>query len=75
ILTHLFNQGPEGFCRGVSPSGFARQHDRTVSDVSRDMTALAQKGALVRSIRGGRMRYHLNVPNPRVARVRAEDIL
>ncbi|MCD7895611.1 MAG: DUF4172 domain-containing protein [Planctomycetaceae bacterium] len=75
ILTHLFNQGPEGFPRGVSPSGFAREHDRPISDVSRDMTALAHKGALVRSVRGGRMRYHLNVPNPRVARVRTEDVL
>ncbi len=75
ILTHLFNQGPEGFSRGVSPSGFAREQDRPVNDVSRDMTALTEKGALVRSVRGGRMRYYLNVPNPRVARVRVEDIL
>ncbi len=75
VLLTLFRQPPEDFPAGVSPSQYASQNHLPSAQVASDMACLAGMHALTRVIRGGRLRYYLNLPSPVVARVTVEDIL
>ncbi len=75
LLLTLFQQAPEDFPLGVSPSQYARLQALPPAQVASDMANLAGMHALTKTIRGERLRYYLNTPSPVIDRVRIEDIM
>lgn len=74
-LLHLFRRGMTNFRSGLSASGYAAITGTTMKTAKHELAQLFGMGALARTVKGGHVLYHLNVPPPEVKPVKLKDIL
>jgi Fic family protein len=61
-LLRMFKEGPEGFKGGLSAGKYTRITGASPATTTRDLAALADKGALVRTGERRHARYNLSIP-------------
>lgn len=63
VLLRMLTEGPEGFTGGLSAGNYATITGAPPSTITRDLSGLVEKGALLRSGERKATRYRLNIGN------------
>jgi Fic family protein len=61
-LLRMFREGPEGFAGGLSAGKYATITGASPATATRDLVALVEKGALIRTGERKHARYQLSIP-------------
>ena len=72
-LARMFKEGPDGFKGGLSAGKYANITGASPATTTRDLVALVEKGALVRTGELRHTRYHLSMPLHASKRVEVND--